>query len=93
MKKEYDKYKDVKYWKNLINTLKAIPVKDSQRTAMKEAITAVGKNIPIEPVREDWEPNRCPTCFGDLGGENLGDGYYENPFFERCPRCGQKLKY
>lgn len=65
MKKEYDKYEDVKYWKNLINTLKAIPVTNSQRTAMEEAITAVGKNIPIEPVREDWEPNRCPTCLGD----------------------------
>lgn len=90
--KDYDKYEDVKYWKKLINTLKSIPVKDSQRMAMKEAIIALEKNIPKEPVREDWEPNRCPTCLGDLGGEVLGDGYYENPYYEWCPRCGQKLK-
>lgn len=93
MEKEYDKYKDIKYWKNLINTLKTIPVKDSQKMAMKEAITALRKNIPKEPIEENWEPNRCPTCYEDLGGEVLGDGYYDNPIFERCPRCGQKLKY
>lgn len=91
--REYDKYEDIEYWEKLINTLKTIPVKDSQRTAMKEAITALEKNIPKEPIKENWEPNRCPTCFEDLGGEVLGEAYYDNPCFERCPRCGQKLKY
>lgn len=90
--KEYDKYEDIEYWKKLVNTLKTIPVKDSQKEAMREAIIALEKNIPKEPVKEDWEPNICPTCLGDLGGEDLGDGYYENPYYERCPRCGQKLK-
>lgn len=36
--------------------------------------------------------NLCPHCDADLGGD-CNDGYYQNPHYERCPVCGQKLKY
>lgn len=28
----------------------------------------------------------------DLGGD-CNDGYYENPHYDRCPVCGQRLDY
>lgn len=60
--------------------------------AISFAITEVGKQLPVPPVKERWEPNRCPTCDEDLGGD-CNDGYYQNPYFDRCPECGQKLDY
>jgi hypothetical protein len=36
--------------------------------------------------------NLCPHCNADMGGD-CDDGYYENPHYERCPVCGQKLDY
>ena len=50
------------------------------------------KRIPMAPIVERWEPNRCPTCDKDLGGK-CNDGYYENHWHEFCPACGQKLDY
>lgn len=43
-------------------------------------------------ISEKWNPNICPFCLTDLGGDCC-DGYYENPHYDRCPVCGQKLKY
>lgn len=56
------------------------------------AINEVEKAIPKYAIREKWKPNRCPTCWENLGGK-CDDGYYENPHYENCPRCRQKLKY
>lgn len=47
--------------------------------------------IAIEAC-ELQSPNLCPHCDADLGGD-CNDGYYQNPHYERCPACGQKLKY
>ena len=58
--------------------------------ALDFAIREVGKGIPKPPIVEAWEPNRCPTCDADLGGD-CDDGYYQNPWYERCPECGQLL--
>ena len=60
--------------------------------AIDYAIWQLGKNIPQKPIREMWNPNLCPTCRADLGGR-CNDGYYDNPWFDRCPECGQKLDY
>lgn len=60
--------------------------------AIDYAIWQLGKNIPQKPVQAKWEPNLCPACRADLGGE-CDDGYYANPWFDRCPECGQKLDY
>ncbi len=48
--------------------------------------------IPKQPISKSWSPNLCPHCDADLGGD-CNDGYYQNPHYERCPVCGQKLKY
>lgn len=45
-----------------------------------------------QPISKSWSPNLCPHCDADLGGD-CNDGYYQNPHYERCPVCGQKLKY
>lgn len=58
--------------------------------ALDFAIREVGKYIPKAPITGAWEPNRCPTCSADLGGD-CDDGYYENPRYDRCPVCGQRL--
>lgn len=60
--------------------------------AVDFAIREVGKAIPKAPVMKAWEPNHCPTCDADLGGD-CDDGYYQNPWYERCPECGQRLSY
>lgn len=62
------------------------------RKELEFAIAEMGKCIPEKPVRESWHPNRCPSCGADLGGE-CDDGYYQNPYFEFCPECGQVLDY
>ena len=60
--------------------------------AIEFAIREVEKCIPKKPICKSWSPNRCPTCDEDLGGE-CDDGYYQNPWYERCPKCGQILDY
>lgn len=60
--------------------------------ALRIAIRETGKLIPKKPIRESWSPNLCPTCEGDLGGD-CDDGYYQNPWYDRCPECGQRLDY
>lgn len=60
------------------------------RTELEFAIREVQKCIPAKPIRERWNPNRCPTCGADLGGK-CNDGYYQNPYYEICPECRQSL--
>lgn len=50
------------------------------------------RDIPTRPIEEKWNPNLCPQCGADIGGE-CNDGYYENPHYTRCSECGQKLKW
>lgn len=49
-------------------------------------------DVPKAPITKEWNPNRCPSCGADIGGE-CDDGYYDNPHYTRCPECGQKLKW
>lgn len=62
------------------------------REELEFAINEVKKCIPAKPICESWNPNRCPTCGADLGGE-CDDGYYQNPFYEVCPECRQALDF
>lgn len=59
---------------------------------LRIAIEACELQIPKQPISKSWSPNLCPHCDADLGGD-CNDGYYQNPHYERCPACGQKLKY
>lgn len=59
---------------------------------LRIAIEACELQIPKQPISKSWSPNLCPHCDADLGGD-CSDGYYQNPHYERCPVCGQKLKY
>ena len=56
------------------------------------AVREVEKLIPKPPIRNAWSPNRCPTCYADLGS-HCNDGWYDNPWHDRCPECGQRLDY
>lgn len=65
------------------------------RDAIREAIRSLEKDIPKMVIREQWNPDICPTCGKELS-ESLGDGYYTHPtFLERCPNveCAQRLKW
>lgn len=59
---------------------------------LRIAIEACELQIPKQPISKNWSPNLCPHCDADLGGD-CNDGYYQNLHYERCPVCGQKLKY
>lgn len=59
---------------------------------LNAAIEACELQIPKHPISKSWSPNLCPHCDADMGGD-CDDGYYENPHYERCPVCGQKLDY
>ena len=61
-------------------------------TPIRTAIEACELQIPKHPISKSWSPNLCPHCNADIGGD-CDDGYYENPHYERCPVCGQKLDY
>lgn len=60
--------------------------------SLKKAIIEVEKSKQKYVITEAWNPNRCPTCSEDLGGDCY-DGYYKNPYYEVCPKCRQRLKY
>ena len=60
--------------------------------ALHIACREVSKQIPKPPRSGPWQPNCCPTCNADLGGK-CEDGFYQNPWFDRCPACGQRLDY
>jgi rubrerythrin len=52
-------------------------------------------NKPMKPIIEKWQPSECPRCKKDYRDyEPCDDGYYERATsLERCPYCGQKLKW
>lgn len=57
------------------------------------AAEALKMQIPVEVEIKDWSPAYCPSCRHELS-TSLGDGCYSHPtFLERCPNCGQKLKW
>ena len=63
---------------------------DEIEEAIEFAIKEVGKCIPKKPVRASWSPSKCSTCEASLS-THLGDGYFRELWYERCPECGQKL--
>lgn len=51
-------------------------------------------NVPKEVIMKNWNPSECPTCGHDFRDyEECNDGYYDRAYLERCPYCGQKLKW
>lgn len=52
-------------------------------------------NTPRLVIQQQWKPSRCPTCgeyFDDY--EDCNDGYYKRAYnLNRCPFCGQKIKW
>lgn len=69
----------------------ALEYTQSQMTE-KNVKKSIRDNLYYQPISKSWSPNLCPHCDADLGGD-CNDGYYQNPHYERCPVCGQKLKY
>lgn len=52
-------------------------------------------NTPRTMIPKDWVPSVCPRCkerFSEY--EECDDGYYHRAYsLERCPYCGQKIKW
>lgn len=52
-------------------------------------------NTPMKVIQKNWSPSECPRCkknFSDY--EECDDGYYTRAYaMERCPYCGQLLKW
>ena len=46
--------------------------------AIELAIESIKLRIPTKVIPKKWNPNTCPFCLTDLGGDCY-DGYYENP--------------
>lgn len=59
---------------------------------LRAAIEACELQIPKQPISKSWSPNLGPHCEADLGGV-CDDDDYENPRYECCPVCGQRLTY
>lgn len=60
---------------------------------VEECREAVEKQKPKHVNIKDWSPARCPFCNYELS-TSLGDGYYQHPtFLERCPKCGQSIRW
>lgn len=60
---------------------------------VEECRKAVEKQKAKEIIIRNWNPTRCPTCNYELS-TSLGDGYYKHPIFlERCPNCGQAIRW
>lgn len=50
-------------------------------------------NIPMDVIVGAWSPADCPRCGAQLSTHH-GDGYYTHPYYlDRCPDCGQMLKW
>ena len=52
-------------------------------------------NNPMLVIQEKWSPSECPRCRMDFSEfEECDDGYYDRATNrDRCPYCGQKLKW
>ena len=60
---------------------------------VEECREAVEKQKAKKIIIRNWNPTRCPTCGHELSA-SLGDGYYKHPtFLERCPECGQAIRW
>lgn len=70
---------DLKFFQKAWRGYEEKPVKDAQK--ILDGISALF-----------GEENLCPHCNADLGGD-CNDGYYENPHYDRCSVCGQRLDY
>lgn len=89
MTSEHDYRNAVRYLQNLLNG----GLMGARGTSpLMTAIEACELQIPKHPISKSWSPNLCPHCNADLGGD-CNDGYYENPHYDRCPVCGQRLDY
>lgn len=77
---------------DLDEDLRTFNIECSGSKPLRIAIETCELQIPKQPISKSWSPNLCPHCDADLGGD-CNDGYYQNPHYERCPVCGQKLKY
>ncbi len=67
-------------------------MKDGYEEGFKYALKRI--NEPINVIIEDWEPSMCPRCKTyNSFNETASDGYYNRAYSERCPHCGQKLKW
>jgi hypothetical protein len=46
-------------------------------------------------IQEKWSPSECPRCHKDFSEyEPCDDGYYARAYsLERCPYCGQLIKW
>lgn len=66
---------------------------DDYRKGYEQALKDINK--PRMVIQENWNPSECPRCkesFSDY--EPCNDGYYKRAYsLERCPYCGQKLKW
>lgn len=51
--------------------------------------------IPLLVIQENWNPSKCPRCMQSFYDyEPCDDGYYSRATsLERCPYCGQKIKW
>ena len=60
---------------------------------VEECREAMEKQRVKKIIIRDWNPTKCPTCGHELS-TSLGDGYYKHPtFLERCPECGQAIRW
>ena len=60
---------------------------------VEECREAVEKQKQKKIIIKDWNPTKCPTCNHELS-TSLGKGYYKHPtFLERCPNCGQAIRW
>lgn len=60
----------------------------------QQALTDI--NTPKLVITPNWDPSKCPACSKEFypDYESCYDGYYSRPSaLERCPFCGQKLKW
>ncbi|MDR1770360.1 MAG: hypothetical protein LBS02_06970 [Hungatella sp.] len=59
----------------------------NEKMALKMAISALEKKIPVQPVN-DSTFGKCPDCGYEFNSEHLEE--YNLKF---CLNCGQKIKY
>lgn len=65
--------------------------KDSYEEGYAQALADT--NIPMSPICRKWEASVCPRCESPFE-EECNDGYYRRAVgLDRCPYCGQKLKW
>ena len=62
------------------------------RESLDMSMELLKKQIPIAPIRRDWDPSKCPNCGAELG-ESLEDGYYKDWESKKICDCGQKLDW